>query len=42
MLSHGPVRVPADAKPGPAIVRVEMPATSRFKSFPTDLPVVIR
>ena len=42
MLSHGPVRVPKDARPGKAIMRVEMPPTSRFKSFPTDLEVVIR
>jgi hypothetical protein len=41
MLSHGPVRVPDDALPGKATVRVEMPASSKFRSFPTDLEVVI-
>jgi len=42
MLAHGPVRVPKDAKPGNATMRIEMPKTSKYKSFPTDLPVVIR
>jgi hypothetical protein len=42
MLIHGPVRVPADAKPGTAIVRVELPPSSRFRSFATDLEVTIR
>jgi hypothetical protein len=42
MLCHGSVRVDAAAKPGPATVRVELPATSRFRSFPTEIPVVIR
>ena len=42
MLCHGPVRVPEDAAKGKAIVRVSMPQESRFKSFPTDLPVVIK
>ena len=42
MLAHGPVRVPADAKPGKAVMRLEMPATSKFKSDPTELPVEIR
>ncbi len=42
MLSLGPVRVPKDARPGKAIMRVEMPPTSRFKSFPTDLEVEIK
>jgi hypothetical protein len=42
MLCHGSVRVDADAKPGAAAVRVELPATSRFRSFPTEIPVVIR
>jgi len=41
MLCHGPVRVPADARLGKAIVRVEMKEGSRFQSFPTDIPVVI-
>ena len=38
---HGPVRVPDDAQPGSAIMRVELPKTSRYDSFPTDIPVVI-
>lgn len=42
MLAHGPVRAPADAKTGPAIVRVRMRDDSMFASFPTDIPVVIR
>ena len=41
MLYHGPVRVPEDAAKGKAIVRVEMPETSLYDSFPTDLDVVI-
>ncbi len=41
MLSHGPVRVPANALPGKAIVRLELPPTSKFRSFATDLEVVI-
>ena len=41
MLYYGPVRVPSDAAKGKAIVRVQMPATSLFASFPTDLEVVI-
>ena len=42
MLCHGSVRVDAAAKTGPATLRVVFPATSRFRSFPTDIPVVIR
>jgi len=42
MLAHGPVRVPADAKPGKAIMRLEMPASSKFASVPTELAVEIR
>lgn len=42
MLCHGSVRVDATCKPGPAVVRVEFPPTSKFRSFPTDIPVVIR
>ena len=41
MLYHGPVRAPKSAAAGKAIVRVEMPLTSAFRSFPTDIPVVI-
>ena len=39
---HGPVRVPEDAKPGEAIMRVELPETSKFKSFATDLVVELK
>jgi hypothetical protein len=42
MLSHGPVLVPSDAKLGKAIMRVELPKTSKYRSFPTDIPVEIR
>ena len=41
MLCHGPVRVPKDAAPGDATMRVELPKSSLFRSIPTDLPVVI-
>ena len=41
MLCHGPVRVPEDAMPGKAIVRVEMKEGSRYAAIPTDLEVVI-
>jgi hypothetical protein len=39
MLYHGPVRVPADARPGKAIVRVEFPKDSKYRSLPTDIAV---
>jgi hypothetical protein len=39
MLHHGPVRVPSDAKPGKAVVRVELPEGSKYASAATDLPV---
>ena len=42
MLCHGPVRVPENAKPGPAVMRIEMPPTSSFASIPTDLPVELK
>jgi len=42
MLCHGPVRVPEDAAAGDAIVRVELPESSRYRSIPTDLPVKLR
>lgn len=42
MLYHGPVRVPEDAKKGKAVVRVELPPGSRYRSFPTDIPVTIQ
>lgn len=41
MLVHGPVRVPSNAASGPAIIRVELPESSKFKSRPTDIPVTI-
>jgi hypothetical protein len=39
MLYHGPVRVPGDARPGKAIVRVELPEESKYQSLPTDIEV---
>jgi len=39
MLHHGPVRVPGDAKPGKAVIRVELPETSKYTSVPTDIAV---
>jgi hypothetical protein len=39
MLYHGPVRVPAEARPGKAIVRVELPEKSKFRSLATDIEV---
>ena len=39
MLYHGPVRVPEDARPGKAIVRVELPQESKYKSIPTDIEI---
>ncbi len=42
MLCHGSVRVDAEAKPGPAKVRVAFPPTSKLRSFPTEIPVEIR
>ena len=41
MLYHGPVRVPEDARPGKAIIRVELAEQSQFKSFPTDIEVTL-
>jgi hypothetical protein len=41
MLCHGPVRVPMDAKPGPAIMRVRLPESSEYESFVTEIPVTI-
>ena len=41
MLCYGPVRVPEDASRGKAIMRVEMPPESAFRSFATDIPVTI-
>ena len=39
MLCHGPVRVPADAAPGKAILRCELPKDSKYASVATDLTV---
>jgi hypothetical protein len=39
MLYHGPVRVPMEARPGKAIVRVELTKESKFRSVATDLEV---
>jgi hypothetical protein len=39
MLYHGPVRVPALAPPGKAIVRVEFPEGSAYTSIATDIEV---
>jgi hypothetical protein len=39
MLHHGPVRVPADAQPGKAVIRVELPKDSKLTSAPTDISV---
>ena len=36
---HGPVRVPENAMPGSAIVEVELPESSKFKSRTTAIPV---
>jgi len=42
MLSYGPVRVPDDAAEGKVTMRCELSPNARFRSFPTDLPVVIK
>ncbi|HET6576340.1 MAG TPA: hypothetical protein VFG68_22255 [Fimbriiglobus sp.] len=39
MLYHGPVRVPDDAQPGKAVIRVELPAGSKYETAATDIPV---
>jgi hypothetical protein len=41
MLVHGPVRAPMDATKGKATMLVELPPSSRFRSYPTSLDVVI-
>ncbi len=41
MLYHGPVRVPAEARPGKALVRVEFPEGSTYLSIATDIEVVL-
>jgi len=37
MLYHGPVRVPAEARPGKALVREEFPEGSTYQSIATDI-----
>ena len=39
MLHHGPVRVPDDAQPGKAVVRVELSPGSKYESAATDIAV---
>ena len=39
MLYHGPVRVPASARPGKAIIRVEFPEGSTYQSTATDIEI---
>ncbi len=39
MLHHGPVKVPSDAQPGKAVIRVELPRGSKYTSVPTDITV---
>lgn len=39
MIYHGPVRVPTEARPGKAIVRVELAKDSALRSLPTDIEV---
>jgi hypothetical protein len=39
MLHHGPVKVPNDAQPGKAVIRVELPKGSTYTSVPTDIAV---
>ena len=41
MLYHGPVRVPAAARPGKAMVRVEFPKGSTYQSVATDIEVLL-
>ncbi len=41
MLYHGPVRVPDNAQPGKATMLVEFPKGSKFRCFPTEIPVEI-
>ena len=39
MLHHGPVRVPGDAQPGKAVIRVELPKGSKYTSVGTEIAV---
>jgi hypothetical protein len=39
MLHHGPVKVPSDAQPGKAVIRVELPKGSKYTSAATNIPV---
>ena len=39
MLHHGPVKVPSDAQPGKAVIRVELPKDSKYTSVATEITV---
>jgi hypothetical protein len=39
VLYHGPVRVPVDAAPSKALLRLELPKDCGHIAVPTDLPV---
>ena len=39
MLYHGPVRVPAEARLGKAVVRVALTKESQFQALATDIEV---
>jgi hypothetical protein len=39
MLYHGPVRVPDNARPGSARIRVELPKKCDYSSVATDIAV---
>jgi hypothetical protein len=39
MLYHGPVRVPEDARPGKAVVQVQLTKDSKFQALATDIEV---
>jgi hypothetical protein len=39
MLYHGPVRVPAEARVGKAVIRVQLAKESKFQSLATDIEV---
>jgi len=42
ILHDGPVRVPEDARPGPATMRISLAEDSTYASIPTSIPVEIR
>ena len=41
MLYHGPVRVPENARPGTATIRVSLSPVSTRLSIPTDIEVTL-